>query len=48
MFDNFLNPEALSLMIQTLLLLSEVICLIVFDISEEDKAIINKKAKRKK
>ena len=47
MFDNFLNPEALSLMIQTFTIAQRSNMFDSFDISEEDKAILNKKAKEK-
>lgn len=47
MFDNFLNPEALSLMIQTFNIAQRSNMFDSFDISEEDKAILNKKAKEK-
>lgn len=47
MFDNFLNPEALSLMIQTFTIAQRNNMFDSFDISEEDKVILNKKAKEK-
>ena len=47
MFDNFLNPEALSLMIQTFTIAQRNNMFDSFDISEEDKQILNKKAKEK-
>jgi predicted DNA-binding transcriptional regulator YafY len=46
-FDNFLNPEALSLMIQTFNIAQRSNMFDSFDISEEDKKILNKKAQEK-
>ena len=47
MFDNFLNPEALSLMIQTFNIAQRSNMFDSFDISEDDKKILNKKAQEK-
>lgn len=46
-FENFLNPEALSLMIQTFNIAQRNNMFDSFDISEEDKKILNKKAQEK-
>ena len=47
MFDNFLNPEALSLMIQTFNIAQRSNMFDSFDISEDDKKILKKKAQEK-
>lgn len=46
-FENFLNPEALSLMIQTFNIAQRSNMFDSFDISEEDKKILNKKLRKR-
>ena len=46
-FDNFLNPETLSLMVQTFNIAQRNNMFNSFDINDNDKKILNKKAKEK-
>lgn len=46
-FDNFLNPETLSLMVQTFTIAQRNNMFDSFDISDDDKKMLNRKAKEK-